>query len=159
MPAELRRFDAADAPWLVARHGELYAREAGFDSSFAPLVAQILDGFVAGHDPMRERGWIAQAGARRLGSIFCVAEGATTARLRLFLLELDARGHGLGARMLAGCMGFARAAGYRDMVLSTHESHRAACALYASAGWQITGSRPVRSYGVDLVEQSWRAVL
>ncbi|MEC7258163.1 MAG: GNAT family N-acetyltransferase, partial [Pseudomonadota bacterium] len=57
------------------------------------------------------------------------------------------------------CMEFARVAGYRDMVLWTHESHRAACALYAAAGWQLIESRPVRSFGVDLVEQSWAITL
>jgi hypothetical protein len=41
------------------------------------------------------------------------------------------------------------------MQLWTHESHRAACALYAQNGWQLVSSKPVRSFGCDLVEQSW----
>jgi len=41
------------------------------------------------------------------------------------------------------------------MQLATHESHRAACALYARNGWRIATSHPVRSYGCDLVEQTW----
>lgn len=151
----IRPFHPSDAAWLVARHGKLYAREAGFDASFAPLVAAILDRFIDSGDPTAEAGWIAEARGRRLGSVFCMREDAHTARLRLFLLEPEARGQGLGYRMLQTCMGFARARGYRGMILSTHESHRAACALYARTGWRLVASHPVCSYGCDLVEQSW----
>jgi GNAT superfamily N-acetyltransferase len=145
-----------DAGWLIQRHAELYAEEAGFDASFEPLVARILADFLDGHDPVRERGWIARHGERRLGSIFCVQGPAPgLAKLRLFLLEPEARGIGLGQRMLTTCLGFARAAGYQRMTLWTHESHRAACALYERHGFSCRASRPVRSFGVHLVEQEW----
>ncbi|GGH29983.1 Ribosomal protein S18 acetylase RimI [Cribrihabitans marinus] len=153
--ATLRPFRADDAPWLVAQHGALYARDEGFDASFAELVEEILADFAAGHDPVRERGWIAEEAGQRLGSIFCVAQDGQTAKLRLFLLLPCARRRGLGRHMLRTCMGFARAAGYGRMVLWTHESHAAACALYRAAGWRLLDSKPVRSFGVDLVEQSW----
>ncbi|MDK3019448.1 GNAT family N-acetyltransferase [Pseudodonghicola flavimaris] len=155
----LRPFRPEDAPWLVERHQTLYARDEGFDESFGPLVAEILQGFIADHDPGREAGWIAEAEGQRLGSIFCVDAGDRVAKLRLFLLVPEARGLGLGKRLLSTCMDYARATGYREMVLWTHESHRAACALYAAAGWVLEESKPVHSFGVDLVEQSWRIVL
>lgn len=145
----------ADVGWIVERHATLYAREEGFDDSFGPLVASILDGFMTGHDPARERGWVAWAGRRRLGCVFCVDAGQGTAKLRLFLVDPAARGQGLGHRLLETCMGFARTAGYGGMTLWTHESHKAACALYAAHGWRLTRSEPVHSFGVDLVEQSW----
>jgi len=151
----LRRFQADDAAWLVEQHGGLYARDEGFDDSFGSLVASILEGFLASHDPVRERGWIAERGTQRLGSIFCVSSQGSTAKLRLFLLTPQARGHGLGKRLLRTCMDFAKQAGYRDMELWTHESHKAACALYARFGWQLVDSKPVHAFGVDLVEQSW----
>ncbi|WP_158964627.1 GNAT family N-acetyltransferase [Chachezhania sediminis] len=155
----LRPFTAADKDWLVERHQTLYREAEGFDDTFGPLVAEILTAFLADHDPARERGWIAAEGDTRLGSIFCVAAGPdrpSTAKLRLFLLEPASRGKGLGKRLLGTCMEFARSSGYADMVLWTHESHRAACALYAGAGWELVDSKPVRSFGVDMVEQSWR---
>lgn len=155
----LRRFVADDAPWLVKQHGSLYARDEGFDDSFGPLVSDILDGFLASHDPARERGWIAERGGERLGSIFCVSAQGHTAKLRLFLLTPPTRGRGLGKRLLRTCMDFARNAGYRDMHLWTHESHRAACALYTQFGWRLENSKPVHTFGVDLVEQSWRVDL
>ncbi len=155
----LRPFRADDADWLVEQHGKLYARDEGFDDSFAPLVARILDDFVTDHDPARERGWIAEHAGKRLGSIFCVALSEQTAKLRLFLLVPEARGQGLGKRLLTTCMSFARDAGYREMALWTHESHAAACGLYRAFGWQLLDSKPVHSFGTDLVEQSWRIQL
>jgi GNAT superfamily N-acetyltransferase len=77
------------------------------------------------------------------------------ARLRLFLVEPVARRSGLGTRLLSACLEFARGAGYARMALSTHASHREACALYAKSGFSCTRSEPVRSWGVDLVEQDW----
>jgi GNAT superfamily N-acetyltransferase len=145
-----------DIGWLVMRHGELYAAEAGFDGTFEPLVARILADFAETRDPACERGWIARAGDRRLGSIFCVRGPATgVAKLRLFLLEPEARGIGLGRRLLHTCLDYARATGYRRMTLWTHESHAAACALYAKSGFACVRSEPVHSFGVDLVEQEW----
>ncbi len=155
----IREFCSADAPWLVERHGQLYARDEGFDGTFATLVAEILSDFNYNHDPQRERGWIAESSGQRLGSIFCVSQDEHTAKLRLFLLVPEARGQGLGKRLLATCMSFARQTGYCEMVLWTHESHRAACGLYRSTGWELIGSKPVHSFGVDLVEQSWRIQL
>jgi GNAT superfamily N-acetyltransferase len=145
-----------DAGWLVMRHAEAYAEAEGFDAGFEPLVARILADFLDGHDPARERGWIARAGDRRLGSIFCVQGPAPdSAKLRLFYLETQARGLGLGRRMLEECLRFARQAGYARMTLRTHESHRAACALYARSGFSCVRSVPVHSFGCDLVEQEW----
>ena len=67
----LRPFEAMDLDWLVEAHGTLYAREAGFDDSFAPLVEGILQEFLVNNDPALERGWVAEHDAHRLGSIFC----------------------------------------------------------------------------------------
>ena len=152
---DIRRFTPSDRDWIVAQHADHYAREEGFDESFGILVAGIVDAFLADHDPEREAGWIAWQDGSRLGSIFCVRLDDTTAKLRLFLLAPQARGTGLGRRMLAHNVDFARAAGYEGMQLWTHESHRAAGRLYAATGWTLTESRPVTSFGKENVEQTW----
>lgn len=156
---EIRKFDETDRDWVIDQHGDHYAQVEGFDASFKVLVAQILDDFIENHDPNTKAGWIAWQGAERLGSIFCVGIDAQTAKLRLFLLTPESRGRGLGGQMLNHCMGFARENGYRQMKLWTHESHRAAGALYAKTGWELTSSKPVVSFGQALVEQHWQIVL
>ena len=155
----IRPFRPDDAPWVITRHGALYGLEAGFDASFETLVAQIVADFVDTHDPTCERGWIAEGQGRRLGSVFCVRLADDTAKLRLFLLEPEARGLGLGRALLDTCLSFARDTGYARLRLWTHESHRAACALYRANGFTCLSSRPVRSFGQDLVEQSWEITL
>ena len=151
----LHPFKPCDLEWLVEQHATIYAREEGFDDSFGPLVRSILEGFADSQDPACERGWIAEYAGQRVGSIFCVRADVQTAKLRLFLLTPDARGRGIGRHLLEQCMEFARSSGYAGMELWTHESHEAACALYARMGWTLQRSVPVHSFGQDLVEQSW----
>ncbi|AHM04203.1 Acetyltransferase, GNAT family [Roseibacterium elongatum DSM 19469] len=154
---ELRDLGIGDAGWLIQHHAELYHRDEGFDASFEVLVARILADFIETRDPSCERAWIAWCDGKRLGSIFCVrGERPDEAKLRLFLVMPQARGTGLGQRLLDACIAHARAQGYLALTLWTHESHRSACALYKKAGFACLAFKPVRSFGVDLVEQAWR---
>ena len=155
----LRPFAADDLTWLVEEHAKAYREAEGFDESFGPLVASILTGFLATQKPEKEAGWIAGKGEDRLGSIFCVRLDPQTAKLRLFLLLPEARGLGLGRRLLETCLGFARDAGYARMQLWTHAEHEAACALYARYGFARVSSVPVRSFGRDLTEEQWEISL
>lgn len=155
----LRNLAIGDAGWLIQQHGMLYARDEGFDASFEALVAEILADYIRNHDSSCERAWIAERDGKRLGSIFCVRLDEETAKLRLFLTVPEARGTGLGRRLLRECMGYAKARGYRRMRLWTHESHAAACALYRSEGWHLAHSKEVVSFGVPLVEQAWEIEL
>lgn len=154
-PVTFHDFGPGDAGWVVARHGQLYARDEGYDIRFEALVAGIVADFIRTRDPLRERVWIARAGDARLGCVFCVRDAGDVARLRLFLLEPAARGRGLGRQMLDQCLTFARDAGYRRIVLWTHASHRAACALYAAAGFHMIDERPAEAFGQPVVDQTW----
>lgn len=156
---ELTDLRTGDAGWVIARHAELYAAEEGYDARFEALVAEIVAGYLRDHDPEWERAWIARQGGRRLGSIFCVRVDDETAKLRLFLVEPAARGTGLGRRLLLACMDYARARGYRRMVLWTHASHRAACALYAAHGWRMVEEVPVQAFGQEVIDQTWEIAL
>jgi GNAT superfamily N-acetyltransferase len=151
----LRPIAETDRDWLVDLHSSHYAITDGFDETFGALVAEIVDAFLSAHDPGCEAGWIATRGTERLGCIFCVRLDPETAKLRLFLVVREARGMGLGRRLLKQCTDYARGAGYRRIKLWTHESHTAACALYRASGWTLVSSTLVHSFGQDLVEQGW----
>lgn len=157
--ADLRRFEIDDREWVLEQHAFHYARDEGFDASFGVLVGKVLDGFLTTNDPVKERGWIAHSGSTRLGSIFCSHIDDQTAQLRIFFLMPEARGRGLGKRLLRTCTDHARDHGYQQMRLWTHESHRAACALYLATGWQLEDSTPQQSFGQNVIVQNWRFTL
>jgi len=156
MDVTLRSFTADDADWLIAQHAGHYTNVEGFDATFAPLVARIIKAFLTDHDPSREAGWIAIGDNKRLGSIFCVGVDDKTAKLRLFYTVPQARGRGVAQSLLSQCLQFARDAGYENLTLWTHESHVAAGRIYARNGFEKIDAKPVHSFGVDLVEETWQ---
>jgi DNA-binding MarR family transcriptional regulator/ribosomal protein S18 acetylase RimI-like enzyme len=155
----LRTHRPGDMGWVVERHGALYFREYGWNEEFEALVAGITAEFIRKLDPARERCWIAEAHGRRLGCIFLVAGESGTARLRLLLVDPEARGHGLGRTLVSECVRFARAAGYERIVLWTQENLAAARRLYEQAGFTRTARKPHHSFGHDLVAETWRLEL
>ncbi|MER6994884.1 helix-turn-helix domain-containing GNAT family N-acetyltransferase [Streptomyces sp. NPDC000410] len=149
-----------DLGWIVQRHGALYAAEYGWNADFEGLVARIVADFAQDHDPHLERVWIAELDGRPVGSVMCVRDEApSTARLRLLLVEPEARGHGLGDRLVSTVVEFAREAGYRELVLWTNDALSAARRIYQRAGFTLVTEKPHRSYGADLVGQDWRLPL
>ena len=143
--------------WIIERNASVYAEEFGWDETYEALVARIVAEFAAGHDAERETAWIAELDGRRAGCVMCVSDSAPdTARLRLLLVDPAARGHGLGDRLVAECVGFARAAGYSEVVLWTNDVLAAARRIYRRAGFELVAESRHHSFGHDLTGQDWR---
>jgi DNA-binding MarR family transcriptional regulator/N-acetylglutamate synthase-like GNAT family acetyltransferase len=151
----LRPPQPGDMGWVVHRHGAVYAREYGYDAQFEALVAEIVARFVQRFNPARERCWIAERDGAVVGSVFLVARSATVAQLRLLLVEPQARGSGLGTRLVDECVRFARQAGYRKLMLWTQSELSAARRLYQAAGFRIVRKERNHSFGKVLVSETW----
>jgi len=153
---EIRRLGRpGDLGWVVQVHGELYAEEFGWDTTFEALVAQIVADWAVAHDPEREAAWIAEDDEGRVGCVFCVREDDETARLRILLVVPRTRGQALGARLVDECLEFARAVGYCRTVLWTNHPLAAARKIYLDAGFELVAEEPHHSYGHDLVSQTY----
>ncbi|MFJ8631587.1 GNAT family N-acetyltransferase [Streptomyces sp. NPDC093568] len=153
----LREPGPGDLGWIVQRNAALYAAEYGFNADYEGLVARIVADFAEDHDPHLERVWIAELDGRPVGCVMVVRDEApTTARLRLLLVEPDARGLGIGDRLVEAVVDFARGVGYRDLVLWTNDVLAAARRVYQRHGFVLVTEKPHRSFGKDLIGQDWR---
>lgn len=157
--AVLREPRPGDLGWVVQQHGELYAREYGWNSEFEGLVAGITAQFIKDYQPGWERCWIAELDGERVGSIFVMRKSKTVAQLRLLILTPQSRGLGLGARLTDECVAFARAQGYKKMLLWTNSNLTAARDIYARRGFKLVKSEPYRGFGHDLVGETWELPL
>jgi GNAT superfamily N-acetyltransferase len=151
----LRGLEPGDLGWVVGRHGAIYADEFGWTTDFEALVAQIVADYHRNHRLGREHAWIATVDGARAGCVFCVERDATTAQLRILLVEPWARGLRIGARLVDECIEFARQAGYEHLVLWTNDVLVAARRIYQAAGFELVDEEHHQSFGHALVGQNW----
>jgi DNA-binding MarR family transcriptional regulator/N-acetylglutamate synthase-like GNAT family acetyltransferase len=151
----IRTHEPGDLGWIVERHGAVYARDYGFDASFEALVAEIAAKFLKEFDPARERCWIAELDGQRVGSVMLVKYTNDIAKLRLLLVEAEARGMRLGRQLVETCIAFAKAVGNREITLWTNSILDEARGLYESLGFGLVKETPHHSFGRNLVGQDW----
>lgn len=157
--AVLRDPAPGDIGWVIQQHGEIYAREYGWNSEFEALVAEIAAQFVRKFQPGWERCWIAELHGERVGSVFVVRKSANVAQLRMLILTPAARGFGLGARLTDECIAFARVKGYRKLTLWTNSCLSAARGIYATRGFKLVKTAPYEGFGQPLVGETWELKL
>ena len=159
VPYILRPPRPGDMGWIVSRHGPLYGAEYGWDERLEALTAEIVAAFVRNQDHRRERCWIAERDGENVGSVLLVRETDEVARLRLLLVEPNARGLGIGARLVEEALRFAREARYRTITLWTHSVLTAARHVYERAGFRLIETNEHNEFGTTLVGEIWELEL
>jgi GNAT superfamily N-acetyltransferase len=155
----LRQPRAGDYGWVVQRHGELYASEYDWNEEFEGLVAGIVAEYIKNYDSKRERCWIAEKDGENVGAVFLVKHNETVAKLRLLFVDPEARGLGIGKRLVDECTRFAKQAGYKKITLWTNSVLLAARSIYQQAGYKLVKEEPHHSFGHDLVSETWELTL
>jgi len=158
-PYLLRAHQPGDMGWVVERHAALYAEERGYNEEFEALAAEIVARFLRRFDAKRERCWIAERDGENVGCVFLVKRSKTLSQLRLLLVEPSARGLGIGERLVRECIRFARQVGYRRMRLWTQDDLLPARSIYKKAGFEVIAREPHKSFGQDLVAETWELQL
>jgi DNA-binding MarR family transcriptional regulator/GNAT superfamily N-acetyltransferase len=158
-PITLRPHRIGDIGWIVHRQAVLYGEEYGWDSGYEALIADILGRFLRNFKPDREASWIAERNGQILGAVFVVEKEPDIAQLRLLYVEPDARGQGLGRRLVDECITFARAKGYRRLELWTNDVLVAARRIYEAAGFRLVAEERHHSFGHELNGQTWALAL
>ncbi len=151
----LRQHQPGDLGWIVQRQAVLYVEEYGWDATYEALAAQIVADFAKGHDWKREACWIAEKGGERVGGVILAKASDEVARLRLLHVESEARGLGIGKRLVQECVRFGRQAGYRKITLWTQSILYAARHIYKEANFQLVREEKHHSFGKDLTGETW----
>jgi DNA-binding MarR family transcriptional regulator/GNAT superfamily N-acetyltransferase len=151
----LRPHRTGDMGYVLESHARLYAEERGWGAPFEVLIADIVHTFLRDYDPARERCWIAERDGAPVGCVFVVKGDEQTAKLRLLLVEPQARGLGLARRLVEECIRFAREAGYRRLTLWTQSILTEARALYEARGFRLVHQARHCSFGYELIGETW----
>lgn len=152
----LRDLRPGDIGWITHRQAVLYAEEYGWNTDYEALVARILADFVQSFDPHHDAAWVAEIDGRIVGSVFLVrGDRPQVGKLRLLYVEPEARGAGIGARLVSACIERARAVGDERLTLWTNRVLTAARRIYERAGFRLVDEAPHHSFGKDLVGQTW----
>lgn len=144
-----RSWRAGDAEAIVELHRRIYPPGYGVDETFVDDIAVTLADLSACGWPDRpgDGAWLVDREGEFGGSLVLSDEGAGEGRVRLFLLEPELRGQGLGRRMLGELLGAARDAGYERLTLATFSDLRAAAHLYREAGFRVVREEHAPRWG------------
>jgi GNAT superfamily N-acetyltransferase len=135
-----------DLGMVVHLHGIVYAREYGLDTTFEPYVAKPLADFVLNGSG---RLWIAEDSERIVGSIALVDADKGVGQLRWFLVVPEARGSGLGKRLLDAALDYARERALSHIFLWSFADLKDALRLYERAGFLTTETQTGSDWGAQ----------
>ena len=144
--------DIGQITWL---HGVVYAEEYGLDTTFEAYVAKPLAEFALSPDNPRQRIWVVEKDGVVCGCAAVVEHSQEEAQFRWLLLSREARGVGLGRRLVEWALGFCRDQGYRSVFLWTFSELEAAAYLYRSHGFELTEEKTHVIWGREITEQRY----
>ena len=140
----------------VTRHfSQHFHKVNGFGAAFEIKVATEMAEFVNRLGSPDLAVWHAHQDGHILGSVFIDGEnlGEGKAHLRWFILDPQARGHGIGDKLMTRAMDFCDARGFRKTHLWTIKGTDAARTLYERHGFVLAEEYDGDQWGTLATEQ------
>ena len=161
----LREPEVGDLAYIAHRQSVLYELEYGFGNDYEAVISRVVADYISDYDDGLDKCWIAECNDKIVGSIFCVNGGDGMAKLRLLYVDPMARGMGLGGKLIAEMIKFARKKHYKKIEFWTVDCLDAALHLYEKVGFEHISSQPCQDFGRHLNagkginRQDWQMVL
>lgn len=148
-----------DMGYIIYMHGKLYHELCGYDRNFERYVAREFEEFLEQYDPESDRIWLAELEEQIVGTIVIQGRSGHVAQLRYFLIDPQARGVGLGKKLMQEAMAFCRQKNYRHVYLLTTEELGTAGELYRRHGFSVTKKQETILWGQNVVLNCYDADL
>ncbi|MFB6456112.1 GNAT family N-acetyltransferase [Chitinophaga sp. Hz27] len=144
-----------DVGYLIYLHGELYAKEIGYNLEFEGHVCKSFSEFLSTYSVAKDRVFLAVSGGKIVGSVAILGSTRYLAQLRWFLVHPDFRGKGLGKKLLQDAISFCREKNYQTVYLMTTSMQTTAITLYKQLGFRKTGEKLLQMWGQQVYEQRY----
>lgn len=152
----IRDYDQKDIDFIINTHETLYQAEYNFLPCFTDYVSVYVNKFNDHHDKDRENIWIAEKDGKQVGVIAAVKSTEDTAQMRWFIIEPEARGLGLGQKMVDIVLDFCKDKGYEHIFLLTVSILGAARHIYSERGFVLTGTSENNEWAnYTVIEERW----
>ena len=140
---------------IVGLHARYYSKNWGFGLKFETKVASELAEFLQRMDSNKDFFLTAYQEGKAIASISVdVSEGGPKgAHIRWFIVSGEARGSGLGKKLMQKAMGFCRDQNIENIWLTTFAGLDAARALYEHHGFALTNESDADQWSGGVREQ------
>jgi len=158
-PYLLRPHRIGDISLVVQRSIGSGIEEFEFGGSYESVMLRAAAHFVDRFDAERDCVWIAERNDVPVGSVFVQRLTEESAELLLLHVESQARGIGIGRRLISEAIAFATRAGYGTLQLEMLDVMKTARLLFHAAGFRHVSEAADGRFGRALQRQVWRVVL
>ncbi|MBZ8119881.1 GNAT family N-acetyltransferase [Roseovarius sp. LXJ103] len=155
----LRVYQSEDRTWVEESNVRFYRAVHNFDATFAVAVNSALDLLERQKSLVDSLYLVAEAEKQPVGCIFLCAETPAAGRIRLFYLEEEYRGRGIGLRLLRTVVSAAKDMKLKTVRVSTFDRHPEACRLYETFGFESVKTAPSTDFSQVMKQVDYELLL
>ncbi len=156
-PWLLRPHRAGDISYITQRTIASALEEFEYNAAYEAMLLRTATNFAEQFDSTTDCSWIAERDGVVIGSVLVHKAGDQVARVRMLHVESQARGIGIGRRLLAESIDFARRAGYDAVELELWDPMKSARFITFAAGFRHVSAATEERFGaVGTQRHLWR---